>query len=114
MEDIQYFFSYARKDSEFVLKLANELRATGVNLWLDQLDIRGGQHWDRAVEGALESCQGMLVVLSPESVASNNVMDEVSYALEEGKLVVPILFRYCAIPFRLRRVQYVDLTEAWS
>jgi uncharacterized protein (UPF0218 family) len=110
MEAFKYFFSYARKDSEFVLKLAQELRSAGANFWLDQLDIRGGQRWDRAVEEALEACHGMIAVLSPEAVASNNVMDEVSYALEKGKLVLPLLLRPCEIPFRLRRVQYVDFT----
>jgi TIR domain len=114
MEEIKYFFSYMRKDSEFVLKLAKELRAVGTNLWLDQLDILGGQRWDRAVEEALETCQGMIAVLSPESLASNNVMDEVSYALEEGKLIVPILLRPCNIPFRLRRVQHIDFTTDYD
>ena len=35
-------------------------------------------------------------------------MDEVSYALEEGKEVIPILHIQCVVPFRLRRLQYVD------
>jgi hypothetical protein len=113
-EELKYFFSYTREDSEFVLKLAKELRTLGANLWLDQLDILGGQHWDRSVEKALKSCKGMIAVLSPESVASDNVMDEVSYALDEGKLVVPILIRSCDIPFRLRRVQYIDFTEDYE
>lgn len=114
MEEITYFFSYARRDSEFVLKLAKELREVGAILWLDQLDILGGQRWDRAIEEALGACQGMIVVLSPESLASNNVMDEVSYALEAGKLVVPILLRSGTIPFRLRRVQHVDFTAGYD
>src|SRR5215813_6218974 len=114
MEELTYFFSYAREDSEVVLKLATGLRAFGAKLWLDQLDIFAGQRWDRAVEEALVTCQGMIVVLSPASVASQNVLDEVSYALEEGKPVVPILLRSCAIPFRLRRVQYVDLTASYE
>ena len=114
LEEIKYFLSYAREDSEFVLKLAKELRVVGAKLWLDQLDILGGERWDRAVEGALESCQGMIAVLSPESLASNNVMDEVSYALEEGKLIVPILLRSCVIPFRLRRVQHIDFTASYE
>ena len=48
--------------------------------------------------------QGQSVVLSPRSVTSQNVMDEVSYALEEGKRVVPIVCEDCKVPFRLRRV----------
>jgi hypothetical protein len=109
-EGYTYFFSYSRADSEFVLKLATELRAAGANVWLDQLDILGGRHWDTGVEEALKSCQGVLAVLSPEAVASKNVMDEVSYALEKDKLVIPVLLRACEIPFRLRRLQHVDFT----
>lgn len=55
-DDNTYFFSYAREDSDFVLKLAKDLRIAEVKLWIDQLDIRGGDRWDRAVERALESC----------------------------------------------------------
>src|SRR5262245_23404950 len=103
------FFSYSRHDSEFVLKLAKDLREGGAQVWLDQLDIDPGQRWDSAVEQALSNCRTMLLVLSPSSVASTNVMDEVSYALEERKLIIPILHQDCKIPFRLRRVQYVDV-----
>jgi len=105
-----YFFSYSRADSEAVLKLATELRAAGADLWLDQLDIVGGQHWDTEVESALTRCDGVLAVLSPEAIASKNVMDEVSYALERDKLIIPVLLRTCDIPFRLRRVHHVDFT----
>jgi hypothetical protein len=104
----QTFFSYARDDSKFALRLGEDLRAAGVSIWLDQLDIEPGQRWDRAVQSALVSCPRMLVVLSPSSVESDNVMDEVSFALEKKKTVIPVLWRDCEIPFRLRRVQYID------
>src|SRR5215472_13500840 len=108
------FFSYSREDSEFVLHVARDLKAAGANVWLDQMDIVPGQRWDEAIERALAGCPRMLVVLSPTSVRSTNVMDEVSFALEEGKTVIPILYRDCAIPFRLRRVQYIDLRFDYS
>ena len=114
MTDHQYFFSYAREDSDFALRLAQELRQAGVAIWLDQLDILGGQRWDRAVERALKACPSLLAVLSPDSLASDNVMDEISFALEEGKTVIPILARACDIPFRLRRVQHVDFTGSYD
>jgi hypothetical protein len=113
-ETITYFFSYVREDAAFVLKLAQELRAVGANVWVDKLDILGGQRWDVEVAKALKTCKGMIAVLSPQSVASTSVMDEVSYALEEGKLVVPVLVHPCEIPFRLRRVQYVDFTTEYE
>jgi hypothetical protein len=114
MEDPQYFFCYASIDKEFVLRLATELRAAGVNVWLDRLDILAGERWDRSIERALAHSQGLIGVLSPESLASDNVMDELSYALEEKKFVVPLLLRPCDIPFRLRRLQYADFSADYK
>ena len=104
------FFSYAHEDAEFALRLAKDLRAGGAAVWIDRLDIKPGQRWDRAVEDALARCPQLLVILSPDATESTNVMDEVSLALEEGKTVLPVVHRQCKIPFRLRRLQYVDLT----
>jgi len=108
------FFSYSRHDAEFVLKLAKDLRAAGADLWLDQLDITAGQHWDTSIAEALGRSTRLLVVLSPDSVASNNVMDEVSYALDEQKTVIPVLHKPCEVPFRLRRTQYADFTAGYE
>jgi TIR domain len=104
------FLSYAHEDAEFVLRLAKDLRAGGADVWIDQLDIKAGERWDRAVEDALAKCPELLVILSPAAVKSTNVMDEVSFALGEGKTVLPVIRRACNIPFRLRRLQYVDLS----
>ena len=110
----KFFFSYGRDDAEFVLKLAADLRSIGTNLWLDQLDIPGGARWDHAVEEALKASPCLLVVLSPASVTSDNVMDEVSFGLETHKTIVPILYRDCDIPFRLKRLQYIDFTGGYD
>src|SRR5450755_1774448 len=110
-QDDRAFISYSRNDSAFALRLAGDLKAAGASVWLDQLDIRRGDRWDQAVEDALNHCTRMLVILSPASVNSTNVMDEVSFALEEGKAVIPILFQECKVPFRLRRIQYVDFRQ---
>jgi len=108
------FFSYSRDDSEFALRLAEDLKTAGANVWLDQMDIPAGQRWDRAVEDALKSCPRLIVILSPASVDSTNVMDEVSFALEEKKTVIPIICKDCEVPFRLRRVQYVDFRKDYA
>lgn len=104
------FFSYARVDSIFALRLAKDLRQANVNIWIDQLDIKAGSRWDAAVENALSSSPSVIVILSPESVSSNNVMDEVSFALENEKNVIPVLFKECKVPFRLRVLQRVDFS----
>lgn len=111
LKPIQFaFISYAHEDAEFALRLAEDLRAGGAAVWMDRLDINPGQHWDTTVEAALGKCPQLLVILSPAAVKSTNVMDEVSFALDKGKTVLPVIHRQCEIPFRLRRLQRVDLT----
>lgn len=104
------FFSYSRKDSDFALELGKKLREVGANIWLDQLDISPGTNWDNSIQKALENSDTLLVILSKTSVISKNVNDEYSYALEEGKRVVPVLLEDCDIPFRLKRLQYADFS----
>ena len=96
------------------MKLAEDLKAAGAAVWLDQLDIAPGQRWARAVEDALNGCARILVILSPASIGSRNVEDEVSFALEEAKTVIPVMYRDCRILFRLRPLQYVDFRSDYS
>ena len=44
------FCSYSRADAAFALRLAEDLKAAGANVWMDQLDIEPGALWDRPVE----------------------------------------------------------------
>jgi TIR domain len=102
------FISYAREDSTFVKRLISDLKAAGANVWLDQIDIRPGSRWDREVEKALTNCSELIVVVTSASIKSDQVMDEISYALDERKTIIPIINGECSMPFRLRRLQYVD------
>lgn len=102
------FFSYSREDSDFAKKLAADLKSTGASVWMDLFDIEPGTRWDDAVSKALESSPRVLVILSPASVKSENVSDEVDFALSKQKHVIPVLYRECDVPFRLARLQYVD------
>ena len=52
---------------------------------------------------------GIILVLSTASVASDNVMDEVNYAITKGKHIIPILLDDCEIPFRIARIQQIDV-----
>jgi len=108
------FFSYSREDSDFAHRLAGDLKAAGASVWLDQMDIIPGQRWDRAIEDALKNCSRLIAILSPSSVESTNFMDEVSFALEKHKTVIPVLYKDCEIPFRLRRVQHVDFRQDYD
>ena len=108
------FLSYSRDDSAFALQLAEDMKAAGFAIWIDQIDIAAGERWDKAVEAALAGASALIVVLSPASVESNNVNDEVALSIDENKLVIPLLRQDCKIPLRLRRLQYVDFRSDYE
>lgn len=114
MTSSSIFISYSRQDSQFSLRLAADLRAVGLNVWVDQLDIAAGSRWDNEIQTALNTAQEVLVLLSPFAVASQNVLDEAYFALDEGKKLVPIVITPCQIPFRLRRLQRVEFKTDYS
>ena len=113
-EESKIFISYSRQDKDFALKLAEDLRAAGVEIWIDQLDIAPGVRWDDAVEEALDSCKSFMVILSPVSVKSDDVKDEIACALDAGKQIIPVFYKECKIPLRIRRLNYVDFTSDYN
>jgi TPR repeat protein len=62
----------------------------------------------------LLAARQMLVVLTPTSVKSENVRDEISYALKQGKTVIPVLYMECVIPLRLERKQHIDFRADYA
>src|SRR5690349_581234 len=105
------FLSYSRQDHQFVQRLHADLEAAGIPTWLDQGDISPGDNWDEVVQHALESCPQLLLIASPASLKSQNVLDEVSFARSQGHLVVPLIASPCELPFHLRRLQWIDFTS---
>ena len=105
------FVSYSSKDRPFVLALVEELKKLGAKIWIDQLDIGLGENWDNAIEEALEKSGTIMIILSPTSVESENVQDEMSIAINAKKKKVPILIKPCELPMRWQRLQYADLAN---
>jgi hypothetical protein len=95
---------------EFAGGLTKDLERAGYEVWFDRTDIQTGTRWDDEIVKGLNASEIFLVLLSNKSSASQNVKDEIGYAMDHNKLVLPILLEACEVPFRLNRVQYVDFT----
>lgn len=108
------FVSYSREDSNFALQLAKDLKTEGLVVWIDQQSIEPGQDWDNAIEEALIRCTHMVLVLSPSSVNSRSVRNEIAFALDEQKTILPTLHKDCVVPLQLRRVQYIDFRTEYA
>jgi hypothetical protein len=104
------FISYSRKDTDFVRKLAGDLEKAGYDVWWDITDLRGGDDWVRQIPAAIESSQFILVVLSPNSVASEWVEKEYTQALSLRKKIIPIMLAPCNVPFALNTINYTNFS----
>src|SRR5690242_7384873 len=111
---ISLFISYAHADSSFVDKLEADLRQHGYDPWIDRQRLKGGQRWRRELQEAVKRAQVLLIVLSPDAVASNNVQIEFDYFLELSKLVIPLYYRECEVPMELRAIQWVDFRHSYE
>jgi hypothetical protein len=107
------FISYSRNDWEsFVAGLASDLAKEAQNVWVDQNYIVGGDDWMDAIGEALQVCDTLLLVLSPEALSSKFVKMEYRYFFRQGKPIIPILYRQVAqMPVELATFHYIDFTQ---
>lgn len=108
------FLSYSRVDGEIASRLATDLEYAGADVWFDRDDIRLGSVWEKEIENALTACDCLLFLASCSSVASNKAMNEVHFAIEEKKLVLPIKIDDCKIPLGISRLHYIDFSAGYN
>src|SRR6516162_9563455 len=72
------FLSYASEDAPAALRLCEDLRAAGIEVWLDQSALRGGDAWDAAIQKQIRECALFVPLVS----ASTNARGEGYFRLE--------------------------------
>src|ERR1051325_8779114 len=84
------FLSYSSNDRPAAERIVMHLREQGFDVWIDQSGIAPAANWSHAIAEALERCSIFLLLLSPSSLASKNVLKELSLAAESDKHIIPI------------------------
>ena len=63
------FISYASQDAEAARQICDLLRASGIEVWLDQGELRGGDAWDEKIRRQIKTCALFLPVISARAQA---------------------------------------------
>src|SRR5882757_9030123 len=63
------FLSYASQDAEAAKRICEALRATGVEVWFDQSELRGGDSWDQKIRRQIKECALLMPVISANTQA---------------------------------------------
>jgi hypothetical protein len=107
----QIFISYSRKDIAFARRLAADLEKAGYSVWWDITDLRGGDDWVRVIPEAIGTSDFFIVVLSPNSIASEWVRKEYTQAISLHKKIIPIMLEQTPVPFALITINFIDFTN---
>jgi TolB-like protein/Tfp pilus assembly protein PilF len=58
------FLSYASQDVEAAARICAALRASGIEVWFDQSELRGGDAWDQSIRRQIKTCALFVPVIS--------------------------------------------------
>ncbi len=92
------FLSHSHKDSVFVDRLAKDCVERGISVWLDEWELIAGSILPRGIQEGIENSRLFGIVLSPDSVESNWVPEELYQAImaalsRNPESIIPILLR---------------------
>ena len=101
------FLSYSSEDGEVAKKLGSRLAETGLEIWDPAESLFPGDNWALRIGRALEESDAMVVLVSPSSMKSESVRQELEYALGsaryKGRLLPVILKPAKDMPWILRK-----------
>ena len=72
------FLSYASQDAAAARRICDALRASGLEVWFDQSELRGGDAWDASIRKQIKECTLFVPMIS----ASTNARSEGYFRLE--------------------------------
>ncbi len=88
------FISYRRKDVEITKQLYEALKAERREVWVDWEDIPPGSvEFTEDIRRGIEGADAFIAILSPDYLESDYCLNELAYAIQLNKRLVPIVSR---------------------
>jgi tetratricopeptide (TPR) repeat protein len=118
----KFFITHSWNDIEFARRLFKDLTAHGVDGWMDDTTVRGGQRLAEEINKGLEGCDVYLSVLSPAALESPWCWEEINAAIaltnRQGRAkhltIIPIIADKCEIPAMLFSRLYFDFVGRYD
>lgn len=105
------FVSYAHSDNDFMELMRIKLNEAEIQTWIDYSNIKAGTDWRVSIDNAIKNSFAVVLVMSPDSLASHYVTYEWSFAHGLGKPIIPLMYRETALHAKLTTLQYLDFTH---
>ncbi|GIK66182.1 MAG: hypothetical protein BroJett018_39760 [Chloroflexota bacterium] len=103
------FISYKRLDREFALTLVERLRQSGHSVWIDE-QIEPAAEWMDEIREAINAANNIVYIMSPAALVSEVCIQEIAYANQKGKHLIPVVYR----PFDENAVSAAWQSQDWK
>lgn len=110
---LQISISYAHADREIALKIADAVRGVRHQIWIADWKLTIGDTIAERIDRTMRPGDILLILLSPDSVHSRWIQDEISSTLaqelrDRAITIIPALVRDCDIPPMLADRRFID------
>jgi len=117
------FLSYASQDAEAAHRIAEALRAGGIEVFLDQSELRGGDAWDKKIRHEIRDCVLFIPIVSKHTQERlegyfrhewNLAIERTHHMAENKPFLVPVVIDGTpehdpSIPEKFRELQWTHL-----
>lgn len=85
------FLSHTSANKVLAKEIRDRLRAFGIDTFVAHEDIKPTKEWEEEIELALNTCDGMLVLDTPDFIESEFCDQEVGFAMGRGLLIISVM-----------------------
>jgi len=117
------FLSYASQDAEVAHRICEALRAGGIEVFLDQSELRGGDAWDQQIRHEIHDCRLFMPIISQHTQERLEgyfrhewmlAVERKHHMAEQKAFLVPVVIdstsdRDAIVPEHFRAVQWTRL-----
>ena len=119
------FLSYASEDATAAERIADALRAAGIEVWFDKSELRGGDAWDQMIRRQIRDCALFIPVISTNTASRREGYFRLEWDLADQRnhrmardqaFIVPVCVDATPgagtdVPESFHRVQWTRLTN---
>jgi TolB-like protein/tetratricopeptide (TPR) repeat protein len=117
------FLSYASQDAEAAQKICEALRAGGIEVFLDQSELRGGDAWDQKIRHEIHDCALFIPIVSQHTQERlegyfrhewNLAIERIHHMAQQKPFLVPVVVdgtrdQEAFVPDAFRALQWTRL-----
>ena len=111
MPATRLFVSHSTQDNDWCRPFIATMKSAdpSLDIWYDEYGLSGGTEWVQTLQKELQARDVVVLILSPEALASQWVGEEIQLAIATRKTLLPVMHKPTNISGFLLTRQWVDV-----